>query len=56
MIENGKASMASTLQIRIPLHLRKKFSEVANKNNVTPARLIREFIHKYIAENDKDAK
>lgn len=56
MIENIKGSMKSTLQIRIPLYLRKKFSEVANKNNETPAKLIRDFIHQYIAENNKDAK
>ena len=48
--------MSVTFQLRIPLHLRNKFSEVAKSNKKVPSRLIREFMHRYIAENTKDVK
>ena len=46
--------LASALQVRLPLHLRNKFTEVANKNHKVPSKLIRDFIHTYIKENDND--
>lgn len=48
--------MSVTFQLRIPLYLRNKFSEVAKSNKKVPSRLIREFMHRYIAENTRDAK
>lgn len=47
----------SVMQIRLPLHLRNKFNEIAKKNNKIPSKLIRDFMRDYIKENSgEDAK
>ena len=52
-----KMPIKSVMQIRLPLHLRNKFNEIAKKNNKIPSKLIRDFMRNYIKENSgKDAK
>ena len=47
----------SVMQIRLPLHLRNKFNEIAKKNNKIPSKLIRDFMRDYINKNSgEDAK
>lgn len=41
----------SVMQIRLPLHLRNKFNEIAKKNNKIPSKLIRDFMRDYINKN-----
>lgn len=46
-----KMPIKSVMQIRLPLHLRNKFNEIAKKNNKIPSKLIRDFMRDYIKEN-----
>ena len=46
-----KMPIKSVMQIRLPLHLRNKFNEIAKNNNKIPSKLIRDFMRDYVNKN-----